>query len=105
MKLKCVIVVCMLAIVIKSYSQDSLKKEILLPIVKEFSVNNTKIDSYEKLPEFIRYYLEHQRFEFKFTKGRFNGTDMGTGPKRKLFYIVKNADNYIMSYAHGGMVR
>lgn len=27
---------------------------------------------------------------------------MGAGPRRKLFYIVKNADNYIMSYAHGG---
>ena len=106
-ELKYIIVIGMLFMATgRSYSQDSLKKDILLPIVKEFSINNSKIDSYEKLPEFIRNYLEHQRFEFKFSKGRrFNGTDMGTGPKRKLFYILKSTDNYILSYAHGGRGR
>jgi hypothetical protein len=89
-----------------SYSQDSLKKEIILPIVKEFSVTNTKIDSFEDLPEFIRNYLAQiPRVNFKFTKGRFNGSDIGSGPKRKLFYILKSSDNYILSYAHGGRGR
>jgi hypothetical protein len=97
-------VVCLLLIsVAKSYGQDSLKKEIILPIVKEFSENNTKVNSYEELPECIKNYLAQiPKVNFKFSKGRFNGTDVGSGPKRKLFYIVKNADNYIMSYAHGG---
>jgi hypothetical protein len=91
-------------IISKSYGQNGLKKDTLLPIVKEFSVNNSKIDAYEKLPEFVRNYLDQNpKIDFKFSKGRFNGTDKGTGPKRKLFYIVKCRDNYILSYAHGGI--
>jgi hypothetical protein len=90
----------------KSNGQDSLYKSTILPIVKEFSINNSKIDSYEDLPEFIRNYLAQiPRGNFEFTKGRFNGTDIGTGPKRKLFYILKCMDNYILSYAHGGRGR
>jgi hypothetical protein len=105
--MKCFVFIPLLLVSIsKSYGQDSLKKEIILPIVKEFSLNNTKVDSYEELPECIKNYLAQiPRVNFKFSKGRFNGTDIGTGPKRKLFYILRSADNYIMSYAHGGIGR
>jgi hypothetical protein len=106
-KLKSIIVICLLLVQVdRSYGQDSLKKDILLPIVKEFVINNSKVDSYKDLPEFIRNYLAQiPRFDSRFAKGRFNGTDVGSGPKRKLFYILKSSENYILSYAHGGRGR
>lgn len=101
-----ILISILLIIISRTYGQDSLKKNIILPIVKEFAMNNTKIDSYEDLPEFIRNYLAKiPKIDFRFSKGWFNGSDEGTGPKRKLFYILKSNDNYIMSYAHGGRGR
>lgn len=34
--------------------------------------------------------------------GRFNATDIGSGPRRRIFFIAKSGNNWIVSYEHGG---
>ena len=102
--MKYLIVICMLLMVkSRGYCQDSLKKNTILPIVKEFAINSIRINSYKKLPDFIKNYLnEVKHKKFKISKTWFNSSDAGFGPERKLYYILKSGEDYILGYEHGG---
>jgi hypothetical protein len=34
--------------------------------------------------------------------GKFNSTDLGKGPRRRLYFIARSNDHWIISYEHGG---
>ena len=87
----------------RGYCQDSLYQSTLKVIVKEFSENSVQLTSYKRLPKFIRNYLDgRQEKKFRISKVQFNATDVGLGVRRKLYYIEKKGDKYILSYEHGG---
>jgi hypothetical protein len=88
----------------RSFSQDSLYQSTLKVLVKDFSEGGSRYTSYKKLPKFIRKYLDgRQESRFKISKILFNSTDAGWGFPRKLYYVEKKGDNYILSYEHGGL--
>jgi hypothetical protein len=103
-KRKYIVVVCMLLIVTsRSYGQDSLYQSKLQGIAKELTENSRRFTSYKKLPEFIRHYLDEKNDEkFRISRIFFNASDVGFGYSRKLYYIVKSSNNYILAYEHGG---
>src|ERR1051326_891894 len=35
--------------------------------------------------------------------GKFNATDVGRGPRRRLFFFARSGDHWIVSYEHGGI--
>jgi hypothetical protein len=101
--LKYILFSMLLTVTGRSYSQDSLKKNIILPMVKEFFVNNHKVTFYKTLPKCLRHYLDQKNGrKIRISKRRFNATDIGSGPRRRLSFIVKWKDDYIISYEHGG---
>jgi hypothetical protein len=103
-KLKPFLIICMFIVTGKVYSQeDSLVRSKVMTITRAFSENGEVVTSYGKLPQFIRHYLYQKRGErFRIAKKRFNGTDIGAGPRRRLAFITKLNDDYILSYEHGG---
>ena len=105
MKLKVIIVICMLLVVAgRSYSQDSLTQQKIHAIATDFSNNGVQVGSYNKLPKFIRSYLDRTiQSKFSISKKKFNATDAGGGPKRKLAYVVKLENDYLLGYEHGGL--
>jgi hypothetical protein len=85
------------------FSNWHLYRDTLLTILDEFSENNIRINSYKGLPHFIRSFLDHVNEEkFRISK-RFYNAGCGGGVKRKLSYILRSGDNYILSYDHGGL--
>lgn len=103
--MKCIIFIGILLIATsKSFSQDSLCQSTLKVIVKDFSEGGSRYTSYKRLPKFIRKYLNGRRESgFKISRIFYNATDAGWGFHRKLYYVEKKGDNYILSYAHGGV--
>ena len=90
-------------VVSNSYSQDSVVQSKIHAIAIDFAENGQPLTSYKKLPMFIRNYLDKKTHEkFRISKKRFNDTDAGGGPKRKLAYAAKLGDDYILGYEHGG---
>jgi hypothetical protein len=84
--------------------QDILVLSKIQAIAREFAENSFPIDSYEKLPECILNYLNQKGGgKFSLSRHRFNATDAGSGPKRKLTYIAQLGDDYILAYEHGGI--
>ena len=103
--MKYVALVCILLIGAQnSYSQDSLKKNIILPIVREVSANNIRFKYYKQLPEFIRNYLDQmtRTKKFEITKTAQNDSYLASGSKRTLRYALRSKNIYLLGYDHGG---
>jgi hypothetical protein len=104
--MKYVVLVFIILIEAKNgHSQDSLKKNIILPIVREFSANNIRFKYYKQLPDFIRNYLDQmtRTKKFEITKAAQNDTYLAPGSKRTLRYALKSKDIYLLGYDHGGV--
>jgi hypothetical protein len=73
-------------------------------IAWDFAENSLQIKSYTQLPECIIQYLNQKvNGTFRLSTHRFNATDAGGGPKRRLTYIAQLDNSYILSYEHGGI--
>lgn len=73
-------------------------------IVRDFAENSVPVKSYAQLPACIIQYL-NQKYNgtFRLSTHRFNASDAGGGPKRRLTYIARLDNSYILSYEHGGI--
>ncbi|OQP45129.1 hypothetical protein A4H97_32845 [Niastella yeongjuensis] len=91
---------------VNEFSNFQIYRDTVLPIVEAFSESGIRIRSYKTLPRFVRTYL-NQKNDSKFTisKTFFSVGDAGPflWPHRKLGYIYKYGDYYLLSYKHGGI--
>jgi hypothetical protein len=104
--MKKIVFISMLFVVTSnSYSQeDSIVNTKIQAIVKGFSTNSARFTSMDSVPRFVINYIEKRNgAKFSISNRKFNATDNGSGPRRKLSFIAKLKDDYILSYQHGGM--
>jgi hypothetical protein len=99
------IVVIFLALLICNYchSQDSLSRNKIQTVIKDFYTDSFNVKEYNKLPKFLRQFMD-EKVDGKFRLSRrFNATDIGTARfSRKLMYVAGSKKAYILGYEHGG---
>jgi hypothetical protein len=80
---------------VNMYLPDNVTRSKIQGIISGFVQNSQRFTSFKMLPQYIVNYIEERNGQ------KFNISG-GSGPRRKLIFIAKLNDNYILSYDHGG---
>lgn len=99
------IVVIFLPLLICNYchSQDSLYRIKIQSVIKYFYTDSFDIKGYNKLPKYLRQFMDDKVDGIFRLSRRFKATDIGAAKfSRKLMYVAGSKEAYILGYEHGG---
>lgn len=101
-----IIIISLILIGYSSHCQEDLNESDARLIRMVLDSGFTEKRAYKYVPRHIKSYLKSvNKGKFKITKRSYNTTDVITSsklPMRRLLYVGKLKNHYILSYEHGG---
>jgi hypothetical protein len=88
---------CFLTIGFGQNAKDAASWETIIQSSTFTEVNNPKKIDKSLLSKFPGWKKMSRR------NGKFNGSDVGAGPRRRIYFIAKSGNRWIVSYEHGGL--